>query len=79
MHSYAILVALLFVSFGFTSAFADESFVDPNPIPQDDFHKDETGYSRWDDLSLTTDFDGDTISNWDEIEAGTNPLDPDDP
>jgi len=30
LHSYTILVALLFVSFGFTSAYADETFVDPD-------------------------------------------------
>jgi len=30
LRSYAILVALLFVSFGFTSAYADETFVDPD-------------------------------------------------
>ena len=32
LRSYAILVALLFVSFGFTSAFADETFVDPDNL-----------------------------------------------
>jgi len=30
LRSYTILVALLFVSFGFTSAYADETFVDPD-------------------------------------------------
>jgi len=52
---------------------------DPNPIDQTDFHSGDTGISRWDDLSLTKDFDGDGIENWEEIEAGTNPLDPNDP
>ncbi len=51
---------------------------DPNPIPQDDFHKGDTGYSRWDDLTLSTDFDDDGFTNWIEIEAGTDPLDPTD-
>ncbi len=32
MRSYAILFALLFVSFGFTSAYADETFVDPDNL-----------------------------------------------
>ena len=32
MRSYAILVALLFVSFGFTSAYAEETFVDPDSV-----------------------------------------------
>ena len=53
---------------------------DPNPIPQDDLHKGggETGISRWDDFSAHMDFDGDGFENWDEIEAGTDPLDPED-
>jgi len=32
LRSYAILVALLFVLFGFTSAYADETFVDPDNL-----------------------------------------------
>jgi hypothetical protein len=32
LHRFAILAALLFVSFGFTSAYADDSFVNPDEI-----------------------------------------------
>jgi len=32
LHSFAILAGLLFVSFGFTSAYADETFVDPDNL-----------------------------------------------
>jgi hypothetical protein len=32
LHKFAILAALLFVSFGFTSAYADDTFVNPDEI-----------------------------------------------